>query len=442
LIDPVNSTTTEFIETAAPLLGWFYAALAAMNAGAAAWAVRRGERFRAAAWSLLASLAVALAWRSFVGSPPGLSDQIKQFCNGLSGPVTFTLGALALLALGYLGRRWLVIPAVAWLLLNASLLGLGLSMSDPNFAAIVTRPDNLPIVAMVYLLGFFTWAGTYQAVENDRRMAHGRGPLEADHREDVLAWPDVLYLELIGAILATVVLIVWSLLVRAPLEQPANPAVTPNPSKAPWYFLGLQEMLVYFAPWMAGVTVPLLIILGLMAIPYLDVNPKGNGYYTIVQRRFAYLVFQFGFLGLWVLLILIGTFMRGPNWSFFGPYEAQDQHKLAAMTNVSLAELFWVAGLGRSLPQVVPGSGMLSQLGQIAWREAPGLLALAVYYLALPWLLSRTLLRELARRMGRPRWVIMALLLLTLLALPLKMILTWTLHLSYVVNIPEYFFYF
>ncbi len=430
------------LATTAWWLGWFYAAVAALNAGAAVWAARRHAWLRAAAWSAWGAGLAAAAWFSLAGHPPQLPEPFKQACDDLLGPVTFTAGALGLLAVGYVLRRWLVVPAVAWLLLNVSLVWLGLSLSDAHFAAIVARPDNVPIVAMVYLLGFFTWAGTYQAVENDRRLARGQGPVEADYRDEVLVWPDVIYLELIGAILATVVLIVWSLLLRAPLEQPANPAVTPNPAKAPWYFLGLQELLVYFPPWLAGVILPALMILGLMAIPYLDFNPRGNGYYTIAQRRFAYLTFQFGFLGLWVLLILIGTFLRGPNWSFFGFYEAHDAQKMADMTNVSLAELFWVTALGRELPQVTASHGMLVELGQIAWREAPGLAALGLYYVALPWLLARTLLQGLAAKLGRTRYGVLTLLLLTMLALPLKMILVWTVHLSYVVNIPEYFFYF
>jgi len=72
-----------------------------------------------------------------------------------------------------------------------------------------------------------------------------------------------------------------------------------NPAKAPWYFLGLQEMLVYFDPWIAGVIMPTLIIVGLMVIPYIDANPLGNGYYTYKQRKFAIWTFLFGFIGLW-----------------------------------------------------------------------------------------------------------------------------------------------
>ena len=117
------------------------------------------------------------------------------------------------------------------------------------------------------------------------------------------------------------VLIVWSILLKAPLEQPANRAVTPNPSKAPWYFLGLQEMLVYFDPWLAGVVLPSLIIVGLIAIPYIDKNPKGNGYYTFAERKVEITMFLFGFVILWSSLIVLGTFLRGPNWNFFGPFE-------------------------------------------------------------------------------------------------------------------------
>ena len=72
---------------------------------------------------------------------------------------------------------------------------------------------------------------------------------------------------------------------------------------------------------MAGVVLPSLIIVGLMAIPYIDFNKKGNGYYTIERAEVRYLMFQFGFLELWVTLIILGTFLRGPNWNFFGPFE-------------------------------------------------------------------------------------------------------------------------
>jgi len=199
---------------------------------------------------------------------------------------------------------------------------------------------------------------------------------------------------------------------------------------------------VFFDASIAGVILPGLIILGLAAIPYLDFNPKGSGYYTIAQRRFAYVVFQFGFLQLWILLILVGTFMRGPNWNFFGLYEARDPHKILALNNVKLSEYFWVMWLGQGVPQAPGGSGWLAELGWLMWREIAGVVALAAYFVAIPMVLGRTLLKGFRRQMGAPRYTIMILLLLMMLALPLKMLLRWTCNLSYVVNMPEYFFNF
>src|SRR5438876_11826702 len=100
-----------------------------------------------------------------------------------------------------------------------------------------------------------------------------------------MVWSDLVYTDFLCMILWTIFLIVSSIFLKAPIEQPANPSKTPNPSKAPWYFLGLQEMLVYFDPWIAGVLLPGLIIVGLCAISYIDKNPKGNGYFTFRDRK-------------------------------------------------------------------------------------------------------------------------------------------------------------
>ncbi len=191
-------------------------------------------------------------------------------------------------------------------------------------------------------------------MENDDRAKQGLPPTESLDNEKVLVWPDLVYTELICMIALTAFLLVWGIALQAPLEEPASAVKTPNPSKAPWYFLGLQEMLVYYDPWMAGVLLPSLIIVGLMAIPFLDFNKKGNGYYTIEQRKFSYLVFQFGFLEMWVTLIILGTFFRGPNWNIFGPFEYWDPHKVLALNNVDLSQYFWVSWLGRAMPKAAP----------------------------------------------------------------------------------------
>ena len=160
--------------------------------------------------------------------------------------------------------------------------------------------------------------------------------------EKVHVWPYLVRLEFLCALLVTIGLTVWSIVIDAPLEEAANPTKTPNPSKAPWYFLGLQDILVYFDPWFAGVVAPVLIIVGLMLIPYLDVNPKGNGYYTYTERKFAIWVYTFGFIVLWIALIIMGVFLRGPGWNLFMPWQYWDPHKVVALVNVDLPYAFGV----------------------------------------------------------------------------------------------------
>ena len=237
----------------------------------------------------------------------------------------------------------------------------------------------------------------------------------------------------------TAFLLVWSIALQAPLEEPASTVKTPNPSKAPWYFLGLQEMLVYYDPWMAGVVLPSLILVGLAAIPFIDFNKKGNGYFTIEQRKFAYLIFQFGFLELWTTLIILGTFFRGPNWNIFGPFEAWDPHKVLALNNVDLSQYFWILGMGRSLPKAPPDSATLTQIGWIIYREWLGIALVLGYFILLPPLMATTIFRSFFAKMGFVRFMLMANLLLFMAALPLKMVLRWTLNMKYIIAIPEYF---
>src|SRR5436305_7018529 len=302
---------------------------------------------------------------------------IKGIFNAVANPkVYFILMVLTLVAVVW-KREKVASNAVGYGALGIFTLFFGLGGLDPNFRLIITKPDNVPIVGLICLLVFFVWYAMQQAVLNDRRIARGEGPQEKVESDRVWVWPDLVYTELISLILCSVVLIVCSILLKAPLEQPANPANTPNPSKAPWYFLGLQEMLVYFDPWLAGVVLPGLIIAGLIAIPYVDRNPKGNGYFTFKERKAEISIFLFGFAVLWVSLIVLGTFLRGPNWNFFGPFEFWDLHKLEALTNVNLSEYFWV----RALRQPLPTNYFV--------REFPGILLVLLYIVALPVILGR-----------------------------------------------------
>ena len=431
-----------FLNDVAGFLGGYYTFLAVMNSIAAMilWRKKNSPGW-ALVWSAFAGVMMILASLALSGSKsmvPVLPGAVRGLVNNLSGPVLYTLGTTALLVIAFVFRKFFVQPMVAWSVLNVSLLLLGLSMADENFAAIVMKPDNVPIVGLVYLLAFFTWLATKQAVVNDERIKQGLPVTEKVNDEKVLVWPDLVYTELICMIAVSALLLIWAIFLPAPLEEPASSVKTPNPSKAPWYFLGLQEMLVYFDPWYAGVVLPSLVVFGLMAMPYLDFNKKGNGYYSIEERKFSYLVYQFGFFELWITLIILGTFLRGPNWNFFGPFEYWTPYKVEVLNNVDLPQMFWVQWMNQPLPRAPQGAGLLSQVGYILLRESPGLLVMGVYLVALPPLLAVTVFRGFYAKMGFIRYMVMSNLMLLMLTLPLKMILRWTLNLKYIISIPEF----
>jgi|TARA_B100001964_G_scaffold92828_1_gene104210 hypothetical protein len=305
-------------------------------------------------------------------------------------------------------------------------------MTDSDFRSIVLKPDNVPISGLIFLVFFFTWLSMHQAYNNDELKDKGL-PVD-EHYEapnnKVLVWPDLVYVELISLILLSTFMLIWSIGLAAPIEEPANPSESPNPAKAPWYFLGLQEMLVYFDPWMAGVVLPSLIIVGLMAIPYIDNNPEGSGYYSYKDRKLSISIFMFGWLVLWVLLIVIGTFLRGPNWNFFGPFEYWDSHKIEALTNVNLSEFIYVKWLSSGLPD------------SILLREIWGIISVLGYFLVLPPLLAKFWLKDIYARLGPSRYAVFIVLMLFALSLPIKMYLRWMFNLKYIISIPEYFFNF
>ncbi len=364
----------------------------------------------------------------------GDSNALKDLINALCQPQWFFTFSCIGLAVFLAGYRRLTRPGAALTALIAFTLLYVLSAFDSDFRSIITKPDNVPITMMMYLVGFFVWLGFRRAAINDQNMKMGKPLVEAGSDDKVLVWPDLVYVELICLVLCTVGLIVWTVLLRAPLEQPADPSVAPNPAKAPWYFLGLQELLVYFDPWIAGVLLPSLIVVGLIAIPYMDKNPRGNGYYTLKERPFAISMFLFGFVILWVLLIVFGTFLRGPNWNFFGPYEYWDPHRPAALLNINLADIFWVQWLGRGIP--TEGWGILPKY---LVREAPGIVLMAFYFFVLPVILRYTVFRKLADQMGFARYAVMATLFLWMALVPIKMALRWTLNFKYFVAITEFF---
>jgi hypothetical protein len=390
-----------------------------------------------------------------------LFEAFKAVANVLATPwLSFSLTTVGLLLLlrfrRYVFNWWIGILAIT---IEGGVIIWW--MKDPNFMLIVGKPDNVPITAMLFISTFVLWLAMVQAVNNDRRVQQKLPPDEKEtSNQKTWVWPDLLYIEFIALIICSIVLILWAIYLRAPLEQPANPAATPNPSKAPWYFLGLQEMLVYYDPWYAGVVLPSIIVVGLMAIPYIDTNPKGSGYFTFAERKFSIGLFLFGYLALWVFMIITGTFLRGPGWNFFGPFEYWDPHKIVALNNVNLSDYVWVKwfqwiyqkthigwfnqGLpqvSNAIPQLLPPNwpsihAFFIEVGHAIKREFAGILFLAFYFLALPGILAKTILKKFYEELDLARYSVLVMLFLTMFTLPLKMVLRWTMTLKYFVDTP------
>ncbi len=135
--------------------------------------------------------------------------------------------------------------------------------------------------------------------------------------DKVHTWPHLLVVEFVAALAITAFTLFFSIFVNAPLLELANFNQTPNPSKAPWYFLGLQELLALFHPMVAGVTIPGMALFALILAPYTDRNPsnKPNDRKFVVSLMTFHLMF-------WAVLVIIGSFFRGPGFNFVFPWNA------------------------------------------------------------------------------------------------------------------------
>jgi Cytochrome b(C-terminal)/b6/petD len=295
---------------------------------------------------------------------------------------------------------------------------------------IVSLPDNVPIVLLMIVVPFYTWYGMRQAFANDRLIAEleaNPGLAKTHHRKtqpwkpgwakEVHVWPYLLRIEFLAAIIVTLLLMVWSITLNAPLEEPSNPTLTMNPSKAPWYFLGLQEMLVYFDPWIAGVVMPSLIIVGLMVIPYIDANPLGNGYYTYKQRKFSILTFIFGFIVLWVTMIVIGTLIRGPGWMWFWPGTTWDHNRLEFAVNRDLPDIFGIKG---RVTKLIFGGLVVALYFVVAAIGIHKLMNLTPFA------------RRIFKRMSLVQIITMQVFLIIMLSLPIKIIARLVFRIKYI----------
>ncbi|MCA9030976.1 MAG: hypothetical protein KDA66_09225, partial [Planctomycetaceae bacterium] len=230
-------------------LGWLYLLLGVANAFWAARSLRRdgyfGQTFekitgfehipKAFVWAGYSALLMMVAFAHLathsdaadfmIRLPEWFKDSVDMV---VANPISYFVFSMTLFILIVLLRNWWVEPTVAWSLLNLSVLFLCLSMTDYDFRQIVGKPDNVPIVAMLFIVAFFTWIYFSRANDNDRRIEKGLPLREKDNGGDekILVWPDLVYTELICMVVLTVILVAWGIALQAPLEEPASAVKT------------------------------------------------------------------------------------------------------------------------------------------------------------------------------------------------------------------------
>ncbi len=157
------------------------------------------------------------------------------------------------------------------------------------------------------------------AAEKHRLLAlvppEGIQRVEREQGDRINVWPHLLIEEFIALLVLSVGLVIFSTFVNAPLRELADPNLTPNPSKAPWYFLGLQELLRYFHPLVAGITIPTFILVGLAAVPFVDRNPSTKPGDRKLAITLFTMLFMFG-----ATLTIVGSFFRGTGYNWVWPW--------------------------------------------------------------------------------------------------------------------------
>jgi hypothetical protein len=223
--------------------------------------------------------------------------------------------------------------------------------------------------------------------------------------------------------------------------------------------VGLQELLVYFDPWIAGVVLPNMIILGLMAIPYIDTNPRGIGYYSLKERPLANSLFLFG-NALWFILIFIGYYCRGPNWAWYWPWENWLEHKPLPPPTwdfpvwAGLLSLGAYFGMGVAAPRLfrqeiswkkaIVGFIVVFSLIAIALKFTLGLelgrLAILGSLLLISFVLGFLLPQKHLRELDWPRYVITMSFVLMMMGVLLKIGLRLGFDVKYILSLPQFNF--
>ena len=186
----------------------------------------------------------------------------------------------------------------------------------------------LPLV-LGFLMGIHFWrirkddilAGSFLHENPAAPAAENRLGSDDPQGQNDIGWSDIITRESSKCLLILAIVMGVSLLINAPLEGVATPSVTPNPAKAPWFFLDLQELISWGPPFWLGIVVPSVAVLFLMLVPYLDRGQTGTGQWFHPSRRIQNILFT-AFVTIIIGLIIIGKFMRGPGWVFYWPWQS------------------------------------------------------------------------------------------------------------------------
>jgi hypothetical protein len=242
----------------------------------------------------------------------------------------------------------------------------------------------------------------------------------------ISSWPNLVWIIFLMTIFLTIVLWAASFLFNAPLEEMAAWAKTPNPAKAPWYFIGLQELLVYFDPWIAGVMIPQQILIGLALIPFIDISPTEQGKYSYQNRKFAVAFFTFGMF-FWFALIVVGQLLRGPSWNIYWPFIDYD-----------LGSDTWVRE-GVHLKEVATGLWSLplgTGLALLIGFATVGMIAPVLIPRLLPKLRISKMLQEYLNALGPIRYIIVQSHVLMFVGVLGKIFMRLVLNIRYVIETP------
>ncbi len=307
-------------------------------------------------------------------------------------------------------------------LLITTLIVLGSGLRDASFRHKVLHPERLPVAVLILATGAVLWLEM-------RRSRHPEGALEPGEgiRSTESSTAAVTTADAIAATAVALALIACAFLQPASLGDIADPATPPALAKAPWFLVGLQELCVYFDPWFSYGALPILLVTGLLGLPFLETESAPS------QARRA--LFLFGWLFLWLWPMAVGAFLRGPGWQLYGLLEPWSAPRPATPDALTLAQVVWVQGF--------------HVLEPVRWwiRELPGMLILVGYFALLPmllmrWKLTRGLFAGYRDALGSRRFYGATAWVLATMIVPLKMYGRWLWGIGYWVHLPEWSFNF